>query len=163
LVRGGAVSGKVTRLPPFPAGSRWAFLLIVGFALGALLLGLGGRVAMRGVAYLNKATPTFSLGGTLTVVLWGAFAGVVGSLMYGLLVRRLPNRTFARGLTFCTVLVLLTLVVMNPPWLSLPLFLTPSVAYGLLLHHLYRRRFLASPPEIHIEPRVNEPPVVTER
>ena len=40
---------------------------MLGIGLGTIILGIGGRVAMRGFAVLSGATPGFSAGGTTTV------------------------------------------------------------------------------------------------
>jgi hypothetical protein len=49
--------------------------------LGVLVLGVGGRVAMRLVAEATTGAGGFSLGGTLTVVFLGLVSGAAGGLI----------------------------------------------------------------------------------
>jgi hypothetical protein len=114
----------------------------VGIAIGLPILGIGGRVAMRVIAYASDVTSGFSFGGTMTVVLLGALSGAAGGLIYATLGRLLPNRTVVRSLLFGVILVLLTLRGLSPATtLSLGLFLPLTLLYGALLDYIYRRQF----------------------
>lgn len=61
---------------------------LTGLVLGAFILGIGGRVLMRGLALATGRPAGFSMGGSLEVVASGALYGVLG----GLLVLLLPAR-----------------------------------------------------------------------
>lgn len=55
-----------------------AIALLAGAAVGLLILGIGGRIAMRIIARAAGQTPGFSVGGTLAVILSGALWGLSG-------------------------------------------------------------------------------------
>ena len=68
--------------------------LAIGAALGLLILGVGGRIAMAYVTIESGGNPAFTLGGTMTVVLLGAVSGLAGAviaLACRWLVRRMPD------------------------------------------------------------------------
>lgn len=113
----------------------WLAAALLGAAVGTLILGVGGRVAMRGIALLAGQSPGFSLGGTATVIFLGTVAGLVGALGFvGLrfLVRR---RHFLRGAVFWAFLVLVTLRGLRPiDARRLLLFVPLVIAYGATLH-----------------------------
>lgn len=69
--------------------------LLVGTALGLLILGVGGRLVMALVAAQTGARPTFTLGGSATVVFLGAVSGAAGALIA--IVSRAIATRFARG------------------------------------------------------------------
>jgi hypothetical protein len=82
----------ITRMP-----SRHVILdaIISGTLLGAVVLGVGGRLAMAGITAVGGGTPQFSFGGTMTVVALGAVSGLAGSvlaLLSKLAVSRAPSR-----------------------------------------------------------------------
>ncbi len=58
---------------------------VVGATLGALILGLGGRIMMRLLAVMIERDPAFSLGGSLEVVAYGAIVGAVSGAVFALL------------------------------------------------------------------------------
>jgi hypothetical protein len=125
--------------------SPWVFDPLVGIALGLAILGVGGRIAMRVIAHATHAAPSFSIGGTMTVVLMGAVSGAAGGVIYAVLARLLPRRALIRGAVFALILALLTLRGTSPSTpLSLGLFLPLSLLYGALLDYLHRRRFAAA-------------------
>jgi putative exporter of polyketide antibiotics len=131
--------------------------------MGVLILGIGGRVAMRAIAHATNVAPGFTLGGTMTVVGLGAVSGLAGGVIYALLAQFLPNRRFVRSILFGVILVLITLRGLSPATaLSISWFVPLVLLYGAVIDYAYRRRF-ASPPEVHLEPRVHEPPVVAKR
>ncbi|MCJ7422371.1 hypothetical protein [Sphingomicrobium astaxanthinifaciens] len=80
---------------------RAARTLLSGAALGALVLGVGGRVVMRLLALSDAAPPGFSWGGTGEVIAYGALVGVGGGLLLlllGLLWGQSPRRGVLLGL-----------------------------------------------------------------
>ena len=64
--------------------------VVVGTGLGVLVLGGGGRIAMRAVALATDRPLLLSLGGTVTVLASGAAAGAAGGLL------RAVSRTVAQ-------------------------------------------------------------------
>jgi hypothetical protein len=132
---------QTTRLAHL-ARSPWVFGPLAGIVLGLPILGIGGRIAMRVIAYATNAAPGFSLGGTMGVVSLGAVSGATGGVIYSLLARFLPNRAVLRALIFGVILVLLTLRGLSPATpLSLILFLPLTLLYGAAVDYWYRRRF----------------------
>jgi len=71
---------------------------LVGAALGALFLGLGGRIVMRLLAMSIERDPIFSLGGTLDVVAYGAIVGTVSGAAFSLCRPLMPRRWSFQGL-----------------------------------------------------------------
>jgi hypothetical protein len=141
----------------------WVLVPLLGVGLGTAILGIGGRIVMRVIAHETNVAPGFTLGGTMTVVGLGAVSGLAGGLIYAVLARFLPNRAIVRSLLFGVILVLITLRGLSPATaLSISLFMPLVVLYGALIDYAYRRRF-ASPPKVHLDPRVHEPTVVAER
>jgi hypothetical protein len=96
------------------ARARWLDGLVLGTVAGAVILGAGGRVAMRGVSILQEWTPYFTVEGSMTVVFTGAAAGAAGSVLLLALcaVPRLPGWG-ALGL-FWLAVGLVTMRVIQP-------------------------------------------------
>ena len=61
--------------------------LLFGGLLGALILGAGGRLVMRLLAWSIDRPPAFSLGGTFEIIAYGGLLGLGGGLI----------RYFSRG------------------------------------------------------------------
>jgi hypothetical protein len=122
--------------------SPWAFGPMLGIALGLPVLGGGGRIAMRVIAHATNVAPSFSIEGTITVLLMGAVSGAAGGLIYAVLARLLPTRQIARALAFAAVLILLTLRGTSPSTpVTLSLFLPVMLVYGTLFHVAWQRRY----------------------
>lgn len=125
----------------------------MGTIIGAVVLGVGGRIAMRGIAVLSGAPPGFSFGGSLTVVALGAASGLAGALILMTLRALLPKRWLLQTLLFYAALVLITLRGLRPvDSQRLFLFLPLVLIYGFLLRTMFRRR-RAAPPRSE-EPRI---------
>jgi hypothetical protein len=60
----------------------WRDGLLLGAALGAVVLGLCGRVAMRAIAVANEQEPVATVAGTLTVVAVAAANGALGGAFF---------------------------------------------------------------------------------
>jgi len=87
----------------------WIELLsapLAGAAVGTLILGVGGRLAMAGIMLLRAEQPRFSLGGSLDVVLMGALYGLLGGVLLLPLRRVVPSRKLRRGVTLGLILLL---------------------------------------------------------
>src|SRR5512141_1241169 len=59
--------------------------ILAGAVIGFVVLGLGGRLVMRIIAHWEERVPTFSLAGSLEVVMMGTIAGVLAGAIHGLL------------------------------------------------------------------------------
>src|SRR5437773_5277420 len=117
---------------------RFSLALLLGAATGALFLGAGGRLVMRLFALATGRFPTFSVRGTLNVVLAGAIAGAVGGVILFALARRLPKRAWLRGLTFSGVCYLVAIPGFTPPQpLVFVLFAPAFLAYGFTVAILW--------------------------
>jgi hypothetical protein len=101
--------------------SRWRAVALdllygtmLGAAIGVIVLGVGGRIAMRAVALIENTPTGFSLGGTGTVVFLGAVSGAAGGLLYAALLHIIPRQVWLRLLVFALLLLLITLRGLNP-------------------------------------------------
>ena len=134
-----------THVPLVAPRSRsvWLSSALHGAALGGTVLGVGGRIAMRGMAIWENSPRIWSIEGTITVVGLGIVCGVIGGLLRTALARRLPRRVpawtqtalfsviwFALGLRILSPiephrlvlfvpLIVLSLVVLEWRWRSL--------------------------------------------
>jgi hypothetical protein len=110
----------------------------LGAVLGAIVLGGGGRVAMRVIAVNQGAPGAFSLGGTVTVVLLGVASGALGGAI--LMVSRwlFPARRWARVVLYWFALLLITLRGLRPlDPLPVELFVPLVVLCGAALHAVW--------------------------
>ncbi|MGH7561499.1 MAG: hypothetical protein ACRENB_10810 [Gemmatimonadales bacterium] len=125
--------------------TRPARTIIVATGLGALILGLGGRVAMHLVARLTTGTGSFTVGGTLTVILLGAVSGAAGGALLvaaRALFRRWPPTT---TITYWAALLTISLRGLKPiDELRLLLFLPLVLAFGVILQ-VWTFRRIGSP------------------
>jgi hypothetical protein len=87
--------------------------LAAGALAGALVLGVGGRLLMAALVLLVGGQPSFTAGGSLTVVAVGTGYGAVGGLLVLLLLRRRPGGRLLAG-------VLLGLLLLGVAWLTSP-------------------------------------------
>jgi hypothetical protein len=118
--------------------------LAAGALLGAAILGVGGRLAMAAIASSAGAKPSFTVGGTLTVVALGAASGLAGgiiALVSRWAMRRLmPSRAWPQHVLFAVLLLLVTLrglhgTVPIGRWFFLPLVAVYGITLGALLSH----------------------------
>ena len=117
-----------------PSRRSWLIGLLVGVVLGTVVLGVGSRIAMRGIVVLAGGSPGFSIGGTATVIFLGTIAGVAGAIVLLGLRWILATRPVLRGAVFWLFLLLITLrglQPIDPP--RLLLFMPLVVVYGVLL------------------------------
>lgn len=148
-MRPGPVSGESRRGVAEPArpveigimlksrSSAWTAAgatLIWGVLLGTIILGAGGRLAMRIVAERTTGTSGFTLGGTATVVFLGLVSGLLGALILlaaRMLLRRWPPAT---TVVYWTLLIAISLRGLRPvDPLRATVFLPLIVAFGTLL------------------------------
>jgi hypothetical protein len=107
--------------------------ILAGAAVGAVLLGAGGRLVMSIFAIAIGRPSVFTFGGSMSVVLSGAMAGAIGGLLLALVHRFLRGGLWLRGLAFGVVCYLIAVPGFRPPQLLVfglfaPLFLGYGVA-----------------------------------
>lgn len=90
--------------------NRLAASALSGALTGAVIGGLGARLAMRGVALIGRMEPSFTLGGTLGICIMGAILGLLGGVLLGLVWRWLPGRALVGGATFGGILAALVAI-----------------------------------------------------
>ena len=105
------MSGILTWFEAMPRSHPIRLGVVRGGVAGALCLGLGGRLAMRGLALLGRRPTGFSLGATLGILLIGTILGAVGGLAFALVSGRRSSRL--GGSLFGTAFFLL-LVPLQP-------------------------------------------------
>jgi hypothetical protein len=129
----------LTRPQPPPLRD-WIRCSLLGIGIGVVVLGIGGRVSMRGIAVLAGAPGSFSLGGSVTVVFLGAVAGLGGALILMVLRTLLPRRWLIQTLWFYAILILVALRGLRPlDWPRVFLFLPLVLVFGFLMRTLSRR------------------------
>ncbi len=133
--------------------------VLAGVLAGALIGGIGARLAMRIVALVNGSQPSFTVTGTLAILLVGAILGIPLGLLY-VAVRRIWRWSDGwLGLLLGLALVLLLVVPLFAsqrdgefgllsPLAGIALFGVLPVGFGLALAWLVpllERRFAAAP------------------
>lgn len=90
--------------------------LLVGSATALLMLGLGGRLAMRGYALATARPPAFSIAGTVRYFVAVSIGGAGAGLLFGLLRPRIARWPAPlAGLAFGIGLFAILLPGMRPP------------------------------------------------
>jgi hypothetical protein len=118
--------------------------LITGTALGALILGVGGRLAMAAIAWRTGGASSFTLSGTLTVIGLGAASGAAGAVL-ALISRAVTRRLFPRHpwthhVLFAVLLLLVTLRgLRGTPGAAHWYFYLLVASYGVAVALLARR------------------------
>jgi hypothetical protein len=122
--------------------------LLVASALGALVLGIGGRVLMRIIAAASGSSGEFSLAGSFGVLLAGVLYGALGGLLLVILERGRLRR--GRALIIAAALFLIiglssdaargaaSRMATPGRWLALGAFAALLLLYATLLLRLTR-------------------------
>ena len=106
--------------------------LLVSVLAGAVFLGAGTRVAMRGVAMVEGRVPVWTFRGTLNVVGMGAAFGLLFGLTWALVARWIPGNRFVRGLLFGALCAVIASPGLTPQRVStFALFVPWFVAFGV--------------------------------
>lgn len=118
--------------------------LALGSVVGAVFLGIGGRIAMRIFALMEGRDPGWTFEGSLTVVFMGAVFGTIGGFLLWLGRRLFTRSPVARGALFWIPLTALFLRGLSPlTQNSLMAFLPFYVAYGLVVYRVFCHRYVA--------------------
>ena len=124
-----------------PPTSTLGRTLVVGALAGALLLGIGTRVGMRGVALVEGRVPTWTFTGTLNVVGMGLVFGLLFALVWVVLGRRIPGNRLVRGLGFGVLTAIIASPGLTPRRVStFALFVPWFLAYGVAMSFFAKRQ-----------------------
>jgi hypothetical protein len=118
----------------------WRNGVLVGAVVGAVVLGVGGRMVMRAIAQVTEQGVYFTLRGSMTVVGAGAAFGAVGGTLLVLSQWLFPDRRLLRWLSFWTACLLITLHVVSPVNAVRLSFFLPLLAVYLVSLHLASKR-----------------------
>lgn len=100
--------------------------------LSGVALGLGGRLVMRFIALGAGHPGSFSIGGTLEVLSYGALVGTPVALLFLLFRSRVPIPVpWAGGI--CGLLLFVALAVLRSPSVQSALAETPDAPLGTML------------------------------
>lgn len=88
--------------------------LICGLVAG-LLLGIGGRLAMRLIAIVERQPPELSLGGTIGVLITGLIIGLASAALFVPIRAYTPGTGVWKGGLFGLLVMLLLLPILPPP------------------------------------------------
>jgi hypothetical protein len=114
--------------------------LLIGTTTGALFLGVGGRLVMRGLALASGRPSGFSFGGTFSVILSGAIAGAIGGILLFLAAQFVPALLRVRGLIFGLLCYVVATPGFRPPQpFVFALFAPIFFGYGVATVRLYER------------------------
>ena len=121
-----------------PSKHDWFVASLLGLGIGALILGIGGRIAMRGIVLMAGGSPGFSWGGTLTVIMLGLLSGLAGALVLVAVRFLLPARPLVGGMLFWAFLIFAAMRGLHPvnPQ-RLLLFMPLILLYGITLQVLW--------------------------
>jgi hypothetical protein len=112
----------------------------LGTLLGTVILGIGGRASMRGIALAQGTPGGMSLGGTGTVVFLGAASGLAAGVMYAAARSLLPRSPWLARLLFSITLLVVVLRGLRPVDLDRLLWFLPLfVVFGVALDRLWER------------------------
>jgi hypothetical protein len=105
------------------------------------VLGVGGRLAMRGVALAGGSPAVFTAEGTITVLLAGTASGAGGGLLLAMIERWVPAPRWPRRALFLVACLLVALRGLHPVTAtSAALFVPLVVIYAVALGAAWERR-----------------------
>jgi hypothetical protein len=128
-----------------PGPGHYALKLGIGLAAGAVggvVAGLGARLAMRGVALAAGLETSFTLGGTLVIVIFGLMLGTPFGVGFMALRSLLPGAGAWKGLVYGLLLFVVFLAppllfyregeaLLASPLIGVSLFAPLPLAYGI--------------------------------
>jgi hypothetical protein len=126
--------------------------LASGLLTGVVILGVGGRIAMRVVALLARAEPGFSFGGTLEVLSFASLVGLASGPVFATMGKRSPGSELLKGAVFGAlvffVVVLLPGEAKNAAFafpelfpVTIAMFAALFIAFGIALAKVCERVF----------------------
>ena len=114
--------------------------LLLGVGAGTVILGIGGRLTMSGIALVTSGHARFSLAGSLEVVLVGAINGAVGGVLLLPLRQLVQTGPLFRGVALGLILFGIALVIEGPgPPFILALAAAMLALYGIVVDVLFVR------------------------
>ena len=120
--------------------------VLLGVLIGLPVLGVGGRLVMRIIAVATGAPSSFTMEGTLTVLLSGAGSGAIAGAIYGALFAALPRRRVPRDIMFLLILSALTARGLRPIQpLALALFAPLMAIFAAVFLASWRRFAIGAP------------------
>lgn len=124
------------------ASRPWIQGFRTGAVFGALALGVGGRLAMRGISLVESRPTSWSISGTLAVIgvglVFGVILGVVRSAIAAFFSWLSPALQAALFASVCLAFVLIGLTPLTPS--KLALFLPVIVVFVVGFEWSWRRR-----------------------
>lgn len=130
--------------------------LVTGAVVGALIIGIGGRLAMRVIALMAGRQGGFSWGGTFDVITLGLLIGLFSGVVYGFVEKKGFSNYVLNGCLYGTLLFVVLLILpidgkgaaKGFPEMQTEIYLIFAlllIIYGIGLASLFRRsvdRFL---------------------
>jgi hypothetical protein len=112
--------------------------LIRATLLGFVILGIGSRLLMRVLALMHGSPPSWTFGGTATVVALGTVSGFAAGLIYHML-RRFVTNPWARTAAFLAICGLISWRgVHGAPVVPQAMFMTLALLYLVIVDVLGR-------------------------
>jgi hypothetical protein len=117
-----------------------------GAIIGAIILGGGGRLAMRAITLWEDRGHQFSVSGSFAVIGWGAAFGAGAAALRLALetacARWLPNRTTeaGRAVAFAIIGITLGIVVLTPLTMHRLVLFPPLIVLYLICLEVFWRR-----------------------
>jgi predicted Abi (CAAX) family protease len=139
-----------------PNGRDWIVGLSAGALLGAIFLGVGGRVGMRAIALAQGVAGSFTVEGTLTVIGLGTLSGAIVALIFLMARILFPSRRALRVTFFWMVTLAVVLRGLNPlTLLNIAIFVPLFLAHGSLLNLYWCRVYLSRRKDVsHVAPSI---------
>jgi hypothetical protein len=129
-----------------PNGSDWGVGILVGAALGLVLLGIGGRAGMRVIAVATGQTPSLSFEGSLTVTALGAVSGAAVAVIFLLARTLFPQRRVLRVASFWLLVAAIVFRGLDPVTpLTAAVFMPLFLVHGSLLFAYWCQVRMTSP------------------
>jgi hypothetical protein len=119
-----------------------------------MLLGVGGRVAMRIIALAQGTPAGFSLGGSATVVFLGTLSGIAAGLIYAACRQLSKTRVWLARFMFGAVLLAITLRGLRPlDTARLVIFLPLFVIFAFAMDWMWERGTFSTFQPVQSDPR----------
>ena len=97
-----------------PNRGDWQAGILMGALLGFVILGVGSRLGMTAIAIAENVAPSFTVGGSLTVVGLGTLTGAVVAVLFLASRAAFPHHRVARTLLFWGLIAAFVWRGLNP-------------------------------------------------